>query len=208
MKQRKPVTVKTDTIRVTVELTENELKALLSKANLTELGNVTPGKVIKAGSYEFKVLDHFEEGTAVLMRKCLDGYKPFDEHSNNWTSSDLRNYLNTDFYKLLSAEIGAENIVEHTVDLTTEDGLKDFGTVTDKISLLTTDMYRKYRNEIGENLDCWWWTVTANSNDKNSSCVRAVFRSGILIVSDYDYDGGVRPFCILKSNILVSEVEE
>lgn len=194
--------------KVVIEgVTDEEIKNLIGHTNLKELGNVAPGKVIKVGAYEFKVLEHLEEGTAVLMKKCFDGYKPFDEHSNNWTSSDLRNYLNTDFYKLLSAEIGAENIIEHMVDLTTEDGLKDFGIVTDKISLLTTDMYRKYRKEIGENLDCWWWTVTANSNDKNSNCVRAVYDCGLL-GSYYDNDGGVRPFCILKSNILVSEVEE
>lgn len=208
MKTRKPVTVETNTVRVTVELTEKEIKTLLSKANLTELGKVTPGRVIKAGKFEFIVFKQLGDRTACLMRCALDERRKFDDDTVNYADSSIRKFLNTEFYEELAKEVGADNILEHTVDLTTEDGLKLYGSVTDKVSLITDQMYRDNRDVIGPNLDAWWWTATACSKQETCTFVRAVGNNGVLSYDCYYCGGGVRPFCILKSNILVSEVEE
>ena len=208
MEHKTPVTVKTDTIRVTVELTEKELKALLGKANLKELGNVAPGKVIKIGNLEFIVFKQLGGETGLLWRYALDERRKFDDDTVNYAESSIRKYLNTEVYEMLAAEVGAENIVEHAVDLTTEDGLKVYGSVTDKVSLITEQMYKENRDVIGPNLDKWWLLATACSKQDLCGCVRVVGGSGVLGCTGYYRDGGVRPFCILKSNILVSEVEE
>ena len=205
---KKSVTVETDTRRVIVDLTEDELRTLLSKANLTELGKVAPGKVIKAGKYEFIVFKQMGDRTACLMRYALDKRRKFDDNTVNYADSSIRKFLNTEFYEELAKEVGADNILEHAVDLTTEDGLKLYGSVTDKVSLITDQMYRDNRDVIGPNLDAWWWTATACSKQETCTFVRAVSNDGILGYYDYGIVGGVRPFCILKSNILVSEVEE
>ena len=189
-------------------VTDEEIKNLIGHTNLKELGDVTPGKVIKIGNLEFIVFKQLGGETGLLWRCALAERRKFDEDTVNYAESSIRKYLNTEVYEMLTAEVGAENIVEHTVDLTTEDGFKDYGSVTDKVSLITDQMYRDNRDVIGPNLERWWLTATACSKQEICSCVRAVGDSGILSFSDYDSGGGVRPFCILKSNILVSEVEE
>ena len=189
-------------------VTDEEIQNLIGHTNLTELGNVTPGKAIKIGNLEFIVFKQLGGETGLLWRYALDERRKFDDDTVNYAESSIRKYLNTEVYEMLAAEVGAENIVEHTVDLTTEDGFKDYGSVQDKVSLITDQMYRDNRAVIGPNLERWWWTATACSKQEICSCVRAVNSGGVLDYYGYSIVGGVRPFCILKSNILVSEVEE
>lgn len=189
-------------------VTEEEIKNLIGHTNLQELGNVTPGKVIRRGNLEFIVFKQLGDATGLLWRYALDERRKFDDDTVNYAEGSIRKHLNTEVYEMLAAEVGAENIVEHTVDLTTEDGFKDYGSVQDKVSLITDQMYRDNRAVIGPNLERWWWTATACSKQEICSCVRAVGHLGLLNYYYYHIDGGVRPFCILKSNILVSEVEE
>ena len=207
---KKTVTVEPNTRRVIIEGVSDEMiKSLIGDTNLTELGKIEPGMVVKAGKFEIIVLEHLKEGTAILFKDCLEERKTFDSNSGNWISSNLRNFLNTDFYKHLSAEIGEENIIEHTVDLTTVEGSKKFGTVQDKVSLLTCNQFSKY-HDILENfkLDKWWWLCTPIDVTNYEDCARAVNSIGIVLYCFYNNVGGVRPFCILKSNIFVSKVEE
>ena len=132
----------------------------------------------------------------------------FDSNSGNLISSNLRNFLNTDFYKSLSAELGEENIVEHAVDLTTVEGSKKFGIVQDKVSLLTCHQFSKYHDILTKfKPDKWWWLCTPIDVPNYENCARAVCGSGVVRYDDYCCGGGVRPFCILKSNIFVSKVE-
>lgn len=211
MKTRKSVTVQTTNGRFSVELTEGELKNLLRKANLTELGKIEPGDIIKIGNLEFIVFKQLNGETALLWRYALDECRKFDNDTVNYAKSSIRKYLNTEVYEMLAAEVGAENIVEHAVDLTTEDGLKVYGSVTDKVSLITEQMYKENRDVIGPNLERWWWLATACSKQELCSCVRAVNGNGVLGYRNFfnvSLVGGVRPFCILKSNIFVSKVEE
>ena len=54
--------------------------------------------------------------------------------------------------------IGEENLLEHTVDLTANDGLKDYGEVKAKASLLTADRYRKYVQILDTvKMEDYWW---------------------------------------------------
>ena len=124
----------------------------------------------------------------------------------HYVASDIRNEINTDFLKELVAEVGEENIVEHVVDLLTDDGRKDYGTVTDKISLLTTAQFREFIEILDKyNPGRWWWTATALSSKRWTDCVRCVDDVGVLDFNFCDYGGGVRPFYILKSSISVSD---
>lgn len=204
------VTVEPNTKRVIIEGVSDEMiKSLIGDASFTELGKNDPGTVVKAGKFEIIVLEHLEEGTAILFKGSLEERRKFDSNSGNWISSDLRNFLNTDFYKSLSAEIGEENIVEHTVDLTTVEGSKRFGTVQDKVSLLACHQFSKYHDILEKfKLDKWWWLCTPIDVPGWEDCARAVDYDGVVDYINCDDGGGVRPFCILKSNIFVSKVEE
>src|SRR5690606_17356118 len=103
--------------------------------------------------------------------------------------------------------LGPDNIIETEVDLTADDGLKDYGTSVDKVFLLTADMYRKNRDVIEPPIDDWWWLITpySTSTAGYAHIVRIVSSDGSLC-SHAAYYGhrGLRPALILKSDILVS----
>ena len=123
-------------------------------------------------------------------------------------AADAIETLTTELADEIAAIVGAENLVEHTVDLTADDGLKDYGKIRRKASLLTADLYRRYveildKHKIGK----WWWLATPHSTARHedASWVKCVAPSGDIYYVGCDSDFGVRPFCILKSNIFVSK---
>ena len=168
---------------------------------------IAPSSVINYGGLDCIVLDVEQDRILVLAKESI-GNMPFDEgNSNNFPKGTLCKYLNNEFIKKLKAD-GADTsaLIPTTIDLTSDDGLKDYGETTQKIFLLTCDMYRKYRSVI-PNLDDWWWLATAYSTESNGYAhyARLVYSDGSL--NDYfAYYGnvGVRPAFYLKSSILES----
>lgn len=168
---------------------------------------IAPSSVINYGGLDCIVLDVEQDKILVLAKESI-GNMPFDEgNSNNFPKGTLCKYLNDEFIKKLKAD-GADTsaLIPTTIDLTSDDGLKDYGETTQKIFLLTCDMYRKYRSVI-PNLDDWWWLATAYSTEFNgyANSARSVSSDGSL-GSHYacNGDGGVRPAFYLKSSILES----
>ena len=166
------------------------------------------GTTKNIGGEEFIILDILENGVLCLSRNFAYENTLFDNNSNNYANSAIRKTLNTEYLKKISDVVGEKNIIEAEINLTSDDGLDDYGKVTDKVGLLTADMYRKY-NRIIENypVDDWWWLATAWSTPHRgySYAVRCVRCDGSLNVSSCGCSFGVRPFCILKSNIFVSK---
>lgn len=175
----------------------------MTKTNI----KIAPSSVISYGGLDCIVLDVEQDKILVLAKESI-GNMPFDEgNSNNFPKGTLCKYLNGEFIKTLKAN-GADTsaLIPTTIDLTSDDGLKDYGETTQKIFLLTCDMYRKYRSII-PNLDDWWWLATAYSTESNGYAyyARHVGSDGGLSFN-YAYRGyyGVRPAFYLKSSILES----
>lgn len=175
----------------------------MTKTNI----KIAPSSVINYGGLDCIVLDVEQDKILVLAKESI-GNMPFDEgNSNNFPKGTLCKYLNGEFIKKLKAN-GADTsaLIPTTIDLTSDDGLKDYGETTQKIFLLTCDMYRKYRSVI-PNLDDWWWLATAYSTESNgyASFARNVISDGGLGDGNA-YRGliGVRPAFYLKSSILES----
>lgn len=168
---------------------------------------IAPSSVINYGGLDCIVLDVEQDKILVLAKESI-GNMPFDGgNSNNFPKGTLCKYLNDEFIKKLKAD-GADTsaLIPTTIDLTSDDGLKDYGETTQKIFLLTCDMYRKYRSVI-PNLDDWWWLATAYSTESNGYAGGARdVRSDGGLGCDYAYYGrfGVRPAFYLKSSILES----
>lgn len=175
----------------------------MTKTNI----KIAPSSVISYGGLDCIVLDVEQDKILVLAKESI-GNMPFDEgNSNNFPKGTLCKYLNGEFIKTLKAN-GADTsaLIPTTIDLTSDDGLKDYGETTQKIFLLTCDMYRKYRSII-PNLDDWWWLATAYSTESNGYADGArVVRSDGSLGSGGAYRGsdGVRPAFYLKSSILES----
>mgnify|MGYP001634906817 FL=1 len=175
----------------------------MTKTNI----KIAPSSVINYGGLDCIVLDVEQDKILVLAKESI-GNMPFDEgNSNNFPKGTLCKYLNGEFIKKLKAN-GADTsaLIPTTIDLTSDDGLKDYGETTQKIFLLTCDMYRKYRSVI-PNLDDWWWLATAYSTESNGYALLARFVSsdgGLYCYVAYGGNFGVRPAFYLKSSILES----
>ncbi len=181
-----------------------EVKIIADKPSRT-LADVPVGETFKVGDFEFVVLEHTDDGTNVILK---DFWKTntFDSDTSNYAKSKIRKELNSDFYKKLIALVGKQNVIEHIVDLTTDDGRKDYGSVNDNISLLTCDMYRKYVDILDKyNPNKWWWLATSWSTAAKGwgYAVRCVGSGGTLSRNNCDLNDGVRPFCRLVSSISV-----
>ena len=171
-----------------------------------KLSDIPVGESFKIGKHEFVVLEHSGDTTAVILKDLLIEKKQFGS-SNNFDGS----YVDKECQKFaeeIAGIVGAENLVEHTVDLTSDDGLKDYGKVRRKMSLLTTELYRRYVYILDKSkLKKWWWLVTAYSTKTHddTTWVKCVSPSGDIIINCRDGNFGVRPFCILNSSIFVSK---
>ena len=194
------------------ELTAEQVAELKKSLGVGEvrLGSIPTGKTFKLGKFELVVLEHeigdAEGGTAVILKDLYEKNVRFGENNNFVGSNASRICLR--FADELADIIGHENIITHTVDLTSDDGLKDYGTTECRASLLTADLYRRYVYTLDKyKLDDWQWLATpwSTPTHEDSTCVKCVSPSGIIGDDFYHFNfNGVRPFCILKSDIFVS----
>lgn len=181
------------------KLKSNDKKSTIKKI-------LTVGDTFEVAGIVWKILEIKEQGYVCLAER-LEENMQFDSSSNDWKTSDLRKYLNEDFCKKLADEIGEENIIPFERDLISLDGQTEYGVCEDKVSLISVDEYRKYRQLIPSTKDYSWWTITSDSTRCNgdTNWVRYVSSSGCINYSYYGDDDGVRPFCIFSSLIFESE---
>lgn len=145
------------------------------------LAEIQVGNTFKTKSMEHIILEHLPDGKTVCIAKNIVERMKFDENTGIYTGSNLRKYLNSKFLDKLIKEVGAENIIEHTVDLTSDEGSKKYGSVQDKVSLLTCDLFRKYHDILKKhNPGSWWWLATPIAVPGWDDVVRAVGSNGIL----------------------------
>ncbi len=172
-----------------------------------KLAEIPVSKTFKIDKYEFVVLEQKDGKTISILKDLLSERQKFGK-SNNYQNSYVDGICN-DFGNIIGNLIGHDNLIEHTVDLTSNDGLKDYGVIQRKMSLLTADLYRKHVEILDKHkINKWWWLATADSTPthEDSLWVTCVSPRGIIYYYGHYYDDiGVRPFCIFNSNIFVSE---
>lgn len=182
------------------------------KANKVQLSELKPGDVFKIVKNDFIVLEQDVQNhtTNVISKDFMAENIVFDEDTRDYSKSNLKKVIEEDIQPIIEAEVGADNIVEHTVDLVSVDMQKEFEPCTCKVRPITFDESRKYNDLIVNNeLDDWWWTCTPWSTFDREWKYQVAVVSPSGYFDDYycfNYDG-VRPFCILKSNIFVSRGE-
>lgn len=142
--------------------------------------------------------------TGIVERRAFD-----EKNRNDLGVSTLLAYLNGEFLERLEDAFGEGAVAEQFIDLTSNDGLKDYGNVKAKVGLLTEEEYRQHRDilpPLGD--EGWWWLATPYSTERAGypSLVRLVISDGALNSDADAYYGnvGVRPALYLKSDISVS----
>lgn len=162
-----------------------------------------PKQEFTMGGIAWTVIQTGADWVKCIASDCVEK-RAFDEEDNNdFATSSLRTYLDVEFLRRLIKAGAPEEMFEYfNIDLTADDGLKNYYGAYVRIGLITCEEYRILRGNIPA-LPGQWWTATPNS--PINSFVRIVLSNGSLrSISAYRCDYGVRPLCNLKSEILVS----
>lgn len=176
--------------------------------NMTENKHgFTPKTEFTMGGIAWTIIQTGESWVKCIASECVEE-RAFDEaNKNDFAASSLRAYLNGEFLqRLIDAGAPEAMFKEFVSDLTADDGLKQYGTDSARIGLITCGEYRALRENIPPLPNDWWWTATPDSPINNF--VRGVLTDGTLsngsACSGY---AGVRPLCVLQSEILKSYLD-
>ena len=172
------------------------------------LAEIKIGETFKVADIEFiKFADENGNTIAVAKESVFDSR--FGEN-NNFAESIVKSRLESEILPKIEEAVGAENIIEHEVDLLSLDGDDKWGKVKCKISVPTFDFYRhnvkmfdKYK------LGKWWWLAPPDTTAKhfNDDWVVCVSPPGYIGDDDCLYVNlCVRPFIIFVSSISVISV--
>lgn len=190
-----------------------ELVELLEKqeeADKVVLSTLKRGDVFQTtGKRKYKVLEQYGDTTKIISLDLVKEKVEFGD-TLDYKTSKVKKLCDTEILKDFEEEFGAGNIETHTADIITADGQK-LWTVDCKIRPITFDEAREYTDITPNNdLNDWYWTLSPWSTEERgwSRNLAVVSPSGYISRRRCDCGGGVRPVCILKSNIFVSKVEE
>lgn len=195
-----------------IKLVEKVLEILKSeeKKEKVILGSLKPGETFMIGEHEFIVLEQNYETTNVISKNLMAQNVQFDGDTRDYNKSALKKYIDEKIKPIILENVGAGNLVEHSVPLTSVDNQNEFNDCICEVRPITFDEAREYNDLlVNEDLIDYYWTITPWSTAERG------LKYAIVIVSPSGYVGssgcncgnGVRPFCILKSNIFVSKGE-
>ena len=195
------------------ELTEEQVKSIVESlampvttAGKRSLSEIKVGDTFMIGKHEFIVLEQSGVDTVALSKDIIEDEVKFGD-TPDFETSNVKKVLDK-FAKEITKEIGDDALITHTVDQTTLDGMSHYGISKAQMSLMTIDHVRKYADVLDKHkVDKWYWLITPWSTPdrgwETTMCVVAPSGGVYYDISSYYYCG-VRPFCILKSDIFVS----
>lgn len=192
--------------RELVKQLENE-----GRKNKVQLSTLVPGDVFGIGENDFIVLERMGSKTKVISKNFMAENVIYDENSRDYNESNLKRVIEDEIQPIIESEVGEENLFEHMVELTSVDMQHEFFDRNYKVRPITFDEARKYNNLLpNKDLDDWWWTCTPWSTAERGWTYSMAVVSSAGDFNNYDcrIGNGVRPVCILKSNIFVSKKGE
>ena len=157
-----------------------------------------PGEQFEYNGVKFTALGEEQGGVLAIVSELLEDEMPLDEsNKNDWRTSSLRKYLNGEYLE----QFNRGDLLPFVSDLTSDDGMKDYGTAEDYVFLLSCDLYRKYR-EFVPRFNGRWGTLTPwTCNPSYATTARIVGSSGA-VYGSYAYTGyGVAPACLFNPKI-------
>lgn len=181
------------------------------RKNKVELSTLAPGDVFEIGKNDFIVLEQMSFETKVISKDFMAENIVYDEDSRDYNESNLKEVIEDEIQPIIESEVGENNLVEHTVELTSVDMQHEFDDCKCKVRPITFDETRKYNNLLpNKELDDWWWTCTPWSTAERDCkySIAVVSSAGYISHRSCYVINGVRPVCILKSNIFVSKKGE
>ena len=162
------------------------------------IGVLSAGERFIFKGFEWITLDNnVDGGVLAIMASSWNGeeYRFDEDCCNNYAKSSLRRKLLNELLPVL----GEDNLIPHEVNLVADNGDDRYGTVTDRVFVLSCDDYRKYRKNVPL-LPEWMWTCTpwyiTDSGDGYD--VRSVSTDGYLYINNASNANGVAPACVFN----------
>lgn len=157
-----------------------------------------PGEQFEYNGIMFTALGEEQGGVLAIVSELLEDEMPLDKsNKNDWRTSSLRKYLNGEYLE----QFNRGDLLPFVSDLTSDDGMKNYGTAEDYVFLLSCDLYRKYRESVPR-FNNWWWTLTSWTCPPASESIAQVVNSAGGVNENYAYIGyGVAPACLFKPTI-------
>ena len=188
-----------------------EISAIISEeeekeAKVVLLEDLKPGERFNTELGKFIVLGHENGTTKVIQDDFFEDDIKFDNNSCDYKKSALKNMFDEKITQAYEKVFG-EALVEHEVNLFSVD-MQDYGKFKCKVRPITLEEAREFNSFlIKKELPDWWWTCTPWSSVERGwrYSVAVVSSSGDFINDVCGLGLGVRPVCILKSNIFVSK---
>ena len=172
------------------------------------LRDLKPGEHFKIADWDFIVLQHNECDTLVISNDLLAENEEFGE-TRNYKESNVKKVIEDKILPIVENTVGKDNVISHYAELTSVDMQNEFGKVECRMRPISFDEARKYNDIlVNKELPDWYWTLTPWSTEERGwkYSVAVVSPSGVIgNGNDYDFGSGVRPVCILNSNIFVSK---
>lgn len=157
------------------------------------LGEVAPGMDIFIGDEQYTVLGHGQDTTALLYSGRYTVFCTPHIRRNDVVLDALAEAENCHIF------IPKDMLVPHTVKLMAANGDRPKENVKCNISLLTMDLYRRYRPYLADKeLDEFWLaTPTSYAHENNELCF--VREDGRVGWCPYPHGYFIRPFVIVDS---------
>lgn len=92
-----------------------------TESGKVELSTLDVGDTFKIGEHDFIVLEQINGKTMVISKSLMAENKEFDSNCRDYSKSSLKKFIESNIQPIIEKEIGADNIIEHEVDLTSVD---------------------------------------------------------------------------------------
>ena len=127
-----------------VELLEEAVRLLKEKTDVkkVELSTLNQGETFKIGEHDFIVLAQEEGQTKVISKWFMAENIKFDSDCRDYNVSNLKAVIENDIQPIIEAEVGADNLIEHDVDLISVDMQQEFESCKCKVRPITFDEAR------------------------------------------------------------------
>lgn len=196
-----------------IKLVEKALEILKSeeKKEKVVLSSLKPGETFMIGEHEFIVLEQNYETTNVISKNLMAENVRFDGDTRDYNKSALKKYIDEKIKPIILENVGAGNLVEHSVPLTSVDNQNEFNDCICEVRPITFDEAREYNDLlVNKDLPKHYWTIAPWSTSERGCkyFIVVVSPSGDIDIIGCNFKCGVRPFCILKSNIFVLKGEK
>lgn len=163
-----------------------------------QLDSLQAGQHFLYNGIEFVKLGDEQTGILCVTAKPWTSI-PFDkaEH-NNFANSSLRDVLNGSFL----SQLGDNDLLLYEVDLTADNGDRSYGSALVLVGLLSTTLYRKYRDHIPQYTPSVM-TCTPSYCGDTVDYIRCIGPGRVLADYCTGFDWGVVPAVIFRKNTVV-----